>query len=166
MTPKQIEKVKNKIKKIRKEIYDEKRLWGGYHDGRGLRYIPFELYLKIQDFKGGLTYLRWFDKNFPNDNQMPEIMLMASLICFKNNRIIEAEKKATLAYSADNLILYVFLDKQTTDKDKENSHWDLDAIKKFCADLKKQNDLTDFKNWLDKFMISETLNNYKKSCYE
>lgn len=51
MTPKQIERIQNKIKKIRKEIYDEKRRFGGYHDGRGLRYLPFELYLKIQDFK-------------------------------------------------------------------------------------------------------------------
>ena len=109
MTPKQIERLQNNIKRIRKEIYEEKKLYGGYHDGRGLRYIPFELYLKIQDYKGGLTYLRWFDKNFPDDNQMPEIILMASLICFKNNKINEAEKKLNMAYFADKLILKAFL---------------------------------------------------------
>lgn len=163
MTPKQIERVQLKIKKIRKEIYEEKRRFGGYHDGRGLRYIPFELYLKIQDYRGGLTYLKWFDKTFPDDNQMPHIMLMSSLICFKNNKIIEAEKKAILAYSADNLILYIFLDKKITDKEKENSNLDLDPIKDFCIELKKQSNLTDFQNWLDEFLNSEIFNNYIKS---
>ncbi len=46
MTPKQVERVQNKIKRIRKEIYEEKKQWGEYHDGRGLRYLPFELCLK------------------------------------------------------------------------------------------------------------------------
>lgn len=38
MTEKQIEKAKAQIVAIRKAIADEKRQWGGYHDGRGLRY--------------------------------------------------------------------------------------------------------------------------------
>ena len=51
MTPKQIERIQKKIKNIRKALYEEKRMFGGYHDGRGLRYVPPSLYLKIQDYK-------------------------------------------------------------------------------------------------------------------
>ena len=156
MTPKHIERIQNKIKRIRKEIYEEKKIWGGYHDGRGLRYIPFELYLRIQDFKGGLTYLRWFDKNFPDDNQMPEIMLMASLICFKNNKIKEAERKLMLAYFADKLILKVLLGTPIEKNDIPDSNSYLEAIKVFISDLKKQNDLTDFQDWVTQIQKSET----------
>lgn len=156
MTPKQIERIQNKIKRIRKEIYEEKKRWGGYHDRRGLRYIPFELYLKIQDFKGGLTYLRWFDKNFPDDNQMPEIMLMASLICFKNNKIKEAEKKLMLAYFADKLIIKILLETPYEKNDIPYSVSYLEEIKVFISDLKTQNDLTDFQDWVTQFQSSKT----------
>ena len=164
MTPKQIEKVQNKIKRIRKEIYEEKRLYGGYHDGRGLRYIPFELYLKIQDFNGGLTYLRWFTKTFPDDIAMPEIMLMSSVIYFKNDKIKEAEKKALQTYFADSLTLDIFLDRQI--KNDENSNFDLKGLKDFFEDLKKQNDLTDFQNWLGDFEKTQTFKDYKSNYQE
>jgi hypothetical protein len=150
MTPKQIERVQNKIKRIRKEIYEEKRLYGGYHDGRGLRYIPFELFLKIQDFKGGLVYLRWFTKTFPEDIGMPVIMLMASLIYFKNDKIKDAEKKALQAYFADSMTLDIFFERPIVQA--KDSNFDLNAIKDFFEDLKKQNDLNDFQNWLADFM--------------
>lgn len=158
MTPKQIERVQNKIKKIRKEIYNEKRLWGGYHDGRGLRYIPFELYLKIQDYKGGLTYLRWFNKNFPDDIAMPEIMIMSSLIYFKNGKIKYAEKKALQAYFADSYVLDIFLDREVNDDN--DSNYDLNTIKDLFDTLKKQNDMTDFQNWFVDFENTETYKKY------
>lgn len=158
MTPKQIERVQNKIKKIRKEIYNEKRLCGGYHDGRGLRYIPFELYLKIQDFKGGLTYLRWFIKTFPDDIAMAEIMIMSSLIYFKNGKIKDAEKKALQTYFADSNVFDVFLDRPI--KEDNDSSYDLKAIKDFFTELKTQNDLTDFQSWLTDFENSEIFKSY------
>lgn len=164
MTPKQIERVHNKIKRIRKEIYEEKRLYGGYHDGRGLRYVPFELFLKIQDFKGGLTYLRWFTKTFPDDIGMPEIMFMASLIYFKNDKIKDAEKKALQTYFADSMTLNIFFDRSI--KKDENSNIDLDAFNDFFSDLKKQTDLSVFQNWLADFEKSERFINVKTKYRE
>nr|WP_319570414.1 hypothetical protein [uncultured Draconibacterium sp.] len=164
MTPKQIEKVHNKIKKIRKEISEEKRLYGGYHDGRGLRYIPFELYLKIQDFGGGLTYLRWFIKTFPDDIAMPEIMIISSLIYFKTGKTKDAEKKGLQAYFSDSYVFDVFMDRPI--KKDNNSNFDLNAIKDYFTDLKSQNDLSDFQNWLTDFEKTETFENYKLKYQE
>lgn len=100
--------------------------------------------------------MRWFDKNFPDDNQMPEIILMASLICFKNNKIKEAEKKLKLAYFADKLILKVLLGTPIEKNDIPDSNSYLEAIKVFISDLKKQNDLTDFQDWVTQIQKSET----------
>lgn len=161
MTPKQIERVQNKIKRIRKEIYEEKRLYGGYHDGRGLRYIPFELYLKLQDFNGGLTYLQWFSKTFPDDIAMPEIMLMSSLIYYKNGKSRDAEKKALQAYFADPDTFDVFIDRPI--KKDNDSNFDLNTIKDFFTEIKTQNDLTDFQNWLIDFEKTETFKTYVTS---
>jgi len=159
MTPKQIDRVLNKIKKIRKEINDEKRQFGGYHDGRGLRYIPFELYLKIQDFKGGLTYLRWFTKTFPDDIAMPEIMIISSIIYFKNGKIKDAEKKALQAYFADSYVIDIFIDREI--KRENDSNLDLNTLKDYFSDLKKQNDLSDFQEWLTDFENTEIFKDYK-----
>lgn len=159
MTPKQKERIVNKIKKIRKEIYEEKKRWGGYHDGRGLRYIPFELYLKIQDYKGGLTYLRWFNKNFPDDIAMPTIMLMSSVIYFKNNKTKDAEKKALQTYFADSIVFDIFNDIPI--QKESNSNFDLNSIKDFFTDLQNQNDLSDYKKWLADFVKTETFAEYR-----
>jgi len=61
MTPKQIERIQTKIKKIRLALNEEKRLFGGFHNGHGLRYAPLELYLEIQEFKGRPKLLMIFN---------------------------------------------------------------------------------------------------------
>ncbi len=62
MTPKQEERIRIKIARIRKELAADKKRWGGfYDDSRGLRYLPPEQFIKLKDYKGGLRYLRWFD---------------------------------------------------------------------------------------------------------
>ena len=51
MTPKQEERIRDKISKIKKALAADKRQWGGiYHDGPGLRYLPPELFLKLKDY--------------------------------------------------------------------------------------------------------------------
>jgi len=68
MTPKQQARLQNKIKKIKSALAADKKHWGGYyHDGGGLRYLPPGLYIQLEDYSGGLRYLNWFKKNFPDD---------------------------------------------------------------------------------------------------
>lgn len=94
MTPKQIERAKEKIAGIKRTLAAEKRKFGCYDDSRGLRYQPPKYFIQLGDFSGGLTYLKWFDKNFPDDSGFPEFLFEQTIILFKAGKIKEAEQKA------------------------------------------------------------------------
>ena len=90
MTIKQEERIRAKIAAIRREIAREKKQWGGYHDGRGLRYAPPQYFVEINDFKGAMTYFRWFQKNFPDDAAYCKFWFEWAWALFKNNKSKEA----------------------------------------------------------------------------
>jgi hypothetical protein len=75
VTPKQAERLQTKISNIKRSLAAEKRKFGCYDDSRGLRYLPTKYFIQLQDYKGGLTYLRWFSKNFPDDGGFPDFLL-------------------------------------------------------------------------------------------
>ena len=80
ITPQQRERVEAKIAKIKAALAADKKRWGGYYDdSAGLRYAPPALFIQIQDFTGGLRYIRWFYKNFPDDAGFPIFCLSAQL---------------------------------------------------------------------------------------
>ncbi|PKP17089.1 MAG: hypothetical protein CVU06_13560, partial [Bacteroidetes bacterium HGW-Bacteroidetes-22] len=126
MTPKQIERIQTKIKMIRSVLTEEKRKYGGYHDGRGLRYAMPELYLSIQDFKGRLNYTGWFDKNFPDDIRNPIFLFKRTFILFKNNKLKEPDSKALKSYFSNSYLFGKFFDRPIIPIDKyEVSNFDL-----------------------------------------
>ena len=47
MTLAQQNGILKKIDLLKKEMAREKKQWGGYHDGRGLRYSIMDLYIKL-----------------------------------------------------------------------------------------------------------------------
>ena len=52
MTAKQEEKIKNKIKKIKVALAEDKKRWGGYyHDGQGLRYFHHDFTFNLATFQ-------------------------------------------------------------------------------------------------------------------
>ena len=130
MTPKQIERIKNKIAKIKRELAADKKRWGGfYDDSRGLRYLPPELYLKLNDYSGALRYFNWFDKNFPEDSGFPIFLFEWTIILFKTKRIKQAEKKAMETFYSNTYLIDEFLKKELLDFDKlENSNWEYSSI--------------------------------------
>ena len=144
MTPKQIERCQKKIKDIRKALYDEKRMYGGYHDGRGLRYATLELYIKIKDYKGGLTYLRWFNKNFPDDIGMPDFLFEWTIILYKNGKIKEAESKAINTYFEAPFLFDKFFERPL----ELNQNMKMDDFTFYSKNL---DELADFANWLGEF---------------
>lgn len=94
MTPKQKERIQLKIAKIKKELAADKKRWGGYYDdSRGLRYLPPELYLKIQDYSGALRYFNWFHKNFPDDSGYPVFLFEWAITRFKKGRKCKPDRK-------------------------------------------------------------------------
>jgi hypothetical protein len=90
MTLKQEERIRNKIVRIRKELAQDKKRWGGfYDDSRGLKYLPSELFIKHKDYNGGLRYLRWFDRTFSDDSGFPIFLFEWTLILFQTGNIKE-----------------------------------------------------------------------------
>jgi hypothetical protein len=90
MTEKQIQKIQNRIKAYRAILTTEKRRFGGYMDSGGIRYVIPELYFTIQDYKGALTYFRWFAKAFSDDIGFPAFNLLRAATLFENNKIPES----------------------------------------------------------------------------
>lgn len=162
MTPKQTERIQKKIKDIRKALSDEKRIFGGYNDSGGFRYAPTGLFLKIQDYKGGLTYLRWFNKNFPDDIGMPDFLFEWTIILFKNGKIQDTESKAIQTYFANSYLFDKFFERITPPIDKyESSNLETIEFVEFLTYSKNQSELSDFAEWLADFEKSEKFKKIK-----
>jgi hypothetical protein len=157
MTKKQIERVKNKITKIKKGLAADKKHWGGYyHDGRGLRYMPPELYLKIQDYTGSLRYFNWFNKNFPEDSCYPIFLFEWAITLFKTKRIKLAENKIKHTFYTNTYLIDKFLNKELLHFDKsEDSNWEYEQLIEHFKYSKDQEELNDFAEWLELFMKNE-----------
>ena len=157
MTEKQAEKLRQKIKRVKLDLAADKRRWGGfYDDSRGLRCLPTQFYIKLGDYIGGLKYLKWFNKNFPDDSGFPDFLFEWAIILFKIGNIKEAEKKAFETYCSNTYIFDKFFDRPIVPVDKyENSNIDIPAFADYFDYSCKQPDLTDFSVWLDSFTKTE-----------
>jgi hypothetical protein len=152
MTDKQKERIKIKIKKIRSTLAAEKRKYGGFDDSRGLRYLPTQLFVSIHDFAGGLRYLRWFNKNFPNDIGFPEFLFESTLILFKTGKLKEAEDYAIRTYFSNTFLLDTYFKRplQVTDKIVSASFQQLEYVQNFIYSH-DQDDFLEFSDWLNRF---------------
>lgn len=156
LTPKQKERLRAKIAGIRKTLATEKRKYGGYDDSRGLRYLPPELYIKLRDYKGGLTYLRWFQKNFPDDMGFPDFLFEWTLILFKNNKEKEARLKALETWFSNTYLFDKFFGRPVQPIDKyEGSNLSTAAFTDFLSYSAGQPGLEDFTFWLGQLERSE-----------
>lgn len=156
MTPKQVERMRKKIARIRKELAADKKSWGGYHhDGKGLRYLPPELYIKLKDYKGGLRYLRWFDKTFPDDSGYPIFLFEWTIILFKTGKIQEVDKKAMETFFSNTYLFDKFLEKELLQFGKwEGSSWEHSSLTEYFNYSKTDTELKDFVGWLESFLTS------------
>jgi len=168
MTPKQIERIKNKIAKIKRELAADKKRWGGfYDDSRGLRYLPPELYLKLNNYSGALRYFNWFDKNFPEDSGFPIFLFEWTIILFKTKRIKQAEKKAMETFYSNTYLIDEFLKKELLGFDKlENSNWEYSSIVEQLIYSKEQEELIDFAEWLGNFVTTEKFYDFANKFIE
>jgi len=157
VTPKQVERIRKKIARIRKELAADKKSWGGYHhDGKGLRYLPPELYIKLKDYKGGLRYLRWFDRTFPDDSGYPIFLFEWTIILFKTGKIREVDKKAMETFFSNTYLFDKFLEKELLQFGKwEGSSWEQSSLTEYFNYSKTDTELKDFVSWLESFLTSE-----------
>lgn len=156
MTPKQIERVKKKISDIKKTLASEKRKYGGYDDSRGLRYLPTKYFIELGDFSGGLTYTKWFDKNFPDDMGFPDFLFEWTIILFKKGKIREAEKKAFETFCRNTYFFDKYFGRPVIPIDKwEGSNLEVADFTKYLIYSSKQHELSDFTDWLNKYISTE-----------
>ena len=152
MTDKQKQKVRAKIHKLRRTLTDEKRKFGWFDDSRGLRYLPTSLYVKISDYDAGLKYLKWFNKNFPDDIGFPEFLFESTVILFKTGNIKAAERYALKTYFSNTFIIDKYFSKEPEKADKKVSiSFQLaDYVKNFNYPHGEDEFLQEFSDWLSK----------------
>jgi hypothetical protein len=156
MTTKQTERLKKKIATIRRALAAEKRRFGEYDDGRDLRYLPLALFIKLQDYTGGLRYCKWFQKNFPDDMGMPDFLFEWTIILFKNGKLKEAEKKAYQAFCSNTYLFDKFFGKPVVSINKyESFNLEHAAFTNNLAYSHKQVALRDFSAWLKQITAQE-----------
>jgi hypothetical protein len=160
MTEKQIDRIKLKIKKQRTALVAEKRLYGGFHDGGGRRYYIADLYIQIADYKGAITYKKWFDKNFPDDIGDAMMSLNWSIAYHGLDKFKEAEIFA-IDTAFQNIYLHGLLLDRVVDRiDMFEPGYDiLDYTESHLKDFKKS--VT--KSYLDWLSIFMTTDDYKVS---
>ena len=164
MTLYQIEKAKKQIAAIRKAKADEKRQWGGYHDGRGLRYEPPQYYIKLSDFKGAMAYFKWFQKNFPDDIGAPGFLFEWCITLFKNGKFKDAEKKVLETYMSNTYIIDKFLGRPFHNFNQlENSQWQKQIAMQYFPYSAQHNILLDFAHWLTQFVNSTQYQTFSKT---
>lgn len=165
MTPKQEERIIDKIKKIKAELAADKKRWGGfYDDSRGLRYLPPQYYIKLQDYKGALRYFNWFAKTFPDDEGFPDFLFEWTIVLFKNGKLKEAEKKAFITYSKNTFLLKVYFGSaiiylETLENTGVESK---EFILKYFNYSSSQNELSDFTDWLAEIVSSDKFQSKSK----
>lgn len=156
MTDKQIERTKKKIEKYKKALAADKKYWGGqYHDGNGIRYLIPEQFIKIKDYKGGLRYLNWFDKNFPDDSGYPIFLFEWTFILFKCSKLKLAEHKAHRTFFSNTYLFDKFLGKESLQLDKsENTSWELASLTEHFTYTNKNPEFIEFASWIETVLHS------------
>lgn len=169
MTPKQQERIVNKIKKIKAALAADKKRWGGfYNDGQGLRYAPPRLYIQIGDFAGAARYFNWFNKNFPDDSGYPDFLFEWTIVLYMTGRIKDAERKAFRTYVRNVYLFDKYFDKPLNTIEK----WEGSNLEtaRFATDYfaysHKQENLSDFSQWLSDFIQSEKFITVKNKYLE
>ena len=167
MTSKVILKIRKSIVNIKRSLAAEKRKFGCYDDGRGLRYLPPGLFIQLSDYSGGMTYLKWFNKNFPDDIGFPIFLFEWTIILFKCGKIKEAESKALQTYYSNTYLFDKYLNRPIVQLNKhEASNWETPSLASrlpySCVDV----ELNDFGAWLNGFTASDRFNDFKQKYME
>ena len=66
-TPKTPRGLSSRITKIRSQLSASKKEYGFIDDGGGVRYHLFYLYFLLGDNRRSSEYIRWYEKEFPDD---------------------------------------------------------------------------------------------------
>lgn len=156
MNEKQLERIREDIKVYRARLASEKRRFGGYFDKGGIRYLIPELYIKIKDYKGALSYFRWFSREFPDDIGSPFFFLIWTFTLFQNKKYTEAIRLAYKTAFSNTYVLDLISNKEVANIDKsemddsQNIDHAIEIIEWFNNHLTKE-----FKSWIGELTETE-----------
>jgi hypothetical protein len=156
MTSEQTEKIKKKIADVKRILTAEKRKFDAYDDSRGLRYLPTGYFVQLGDYKGGLVYLKWFYKNFPDDGGFPEFLFESAILLFNAGRWEEAANAAFQTFCSNPYWIDRFLGRPVIPLDIWHSS-NLTQVE-YTQALTYASDepnLIDFAGWLRKLITTE-----------
>ena len=156
MTPKQAERLRTKITNIKRTLAAERRKFGGYDDSRGLRYLPVKYFVRLQDYKGGLTYLRWFAKNFPDDRGYPDFLFEWTIILHQTGKSREAAGMAFRTFCANTYLFDKFFGRPAIPVEKwEGSNLETPEFTEYFDYSCSQEVLAGFSAWLEQLINME-----------
>ncbi len=89
--PKTPKGLSSRITKIRSQLSSFKREYGFIDDGSGARYYLFYLYFLLGDNRRSSEYIRWFEKEFPDDANEPTQLLCWAFILHRGGK--DGERK-------------------------------------------------------------------------
>jgi hypothetical protein len=111
--------------------------------------MPLNFYLKLADYSGGYRYLKWFEKNFPDDGCYPDFLFEVMVILFKCNHLEAAGQKAREVFYSNGYLLDHFLGKGIVPLDKyENGFSESPAYCQIFSYSGDQVELFDLIEWL------------------
>jgi hypothetical protein len=156
MTPNQTERLKRKIAEIKQILAAEKRRYGCYDDSWGLRYLPTGYFVRLGDYAGGVAYLKWFYRNFPDDGGCPEFLFESAILFFKTGRSKEAEKAVFQTFCSNPYWIDRFFDRRLTPLDIWHSS-NLTTVEytEALTYSSKDPDLDDFSGWLHEVTLTD-----------
>lgn len=155
MTEKQIERIKLSIKKHRAALTAEKRKFGGFDDSAGRRYFISDLYMRIADYKGAITYKKWFDKNFPDDIGGPLLSLNWSIAYYGLGQITET-KIYTIDTAFQNIYLHgLLLEREVTRIDIYEHGYDMFEFAQSMIKDSKKVVTQPYLDWLSTFVDTD-----------
>ena len=106
--PNSDEKLKKRISNYKSSFNKEKKTRGYIRDGSGNRYVLFWLYFVLNDLKKSYEYIKWYEKEFPDDVGEPAQKLCWSITLYRLKNIDKAKfMLADLMFSNLYLIPYI-----------------------------------------------------------
>ncbi len=88
--PKTERGLRSRVTGYRALLTQEKRRYGGIHDGAGTRYVIFWLLFLLNDHVESKKYIRWYNKEFKGDTGEPVHKLCSALIQYRMKNLPEA----------------------------------------------------------------------------
>ena len=150
MTNKQIDRIKEKIDGMRQTLLEGKRKSVVYDDRQGFRYLLLRYYIKINDYKGGLKYVRWYDRNFGDDISFPDFLFERIIIYFKTGKYGEARRTVVKALFSNTYLFNKFFGRPLVRVEKcEDYQLGGCRYAETLVYKHDQPDLVDFAKWLD-----------------